>query len=110
MPFASTSSSVTKGRGSASSDDALMHRVGAQQPVEILRRCQLRLQPAFGEEGPEPLRRVLGGKQLHHRPPRIGESGFDGVQAEQHDPIGAVLPGACLGLPRQLGFPGLFGL
>ena len=54
-----------EGQGLGLEHYALMHRVGAQQPVEILRRYQLRFQPAFGEEGPEPLRRVLGGKQFH---------------------------------------------
>ena len=109
MPFASTSSSVTKGRGSGLEHHALMHRVGAEQPVEILGGCRLGLEPALGEERPQPLRRVLRREQFHERPPRIGESGFHGVQAEQRDPIGAVRPGVP-GLPRQLDFPGLLGL
>ncbi len=98
------------GQGLGLEQHALMHRVGAKQPVEILGRHGLRLESALGEERAEPLRRILGGKHLHHFPPRIGERGFDGVQAEQRDPIGGFPAGVCLGLPRQLGFPGLFGL
>ena len=64
-----------------------MDGVGAQQPVEVFGTGRLRRQPAFGEEGPEPVGRVLGGEDPHHFAPRIGERRFDRVQAKQPDAL-----------------------
>jgi hypothetical protein len=64
-------------------DNALMDCVGAEEPVEVLWAGGLRLEPALGEKARELLRRVLGGENPHHLPPRIGERSLCRVEAEQ---------------------------
>jgi hypothetical protein len=64
-------------------DDALMDRVGAEKPVEVFGASGFGLEPAPGEKACEFLRRVLGGENPHHLPPRIGERSLRRVEAEQ---------------------------
>ena len=92
-----------RGQGLGIEDDALMDRVGAEKPVEVLGACRLGGDPPLGEKGREPLRRVLGGNDPHHLPPRIGERRLCRVQAEQPCPLGAVVPGRVPRIPLPAG-------
>jgi hypothetical protein len=64
-------------------DDALMDGIGAEKAVEVFGARGLRRKPSPGEKGRELLRRVLGGDDAKHCPPRIGERSFRRVETEQ---------------------------
>ncbi len=86
---------------------ALMHRIGSEQPVEILRGCGLGLEPALGDQGRQPVGGIVGGEQAQDGPVRIGEGGLDGVQAEDEGCGRISACGECRGLPRGAWVKGL---
>ncbi len=56
---------------------ALMHGVGADQPVELFRIGDLGLDAARPKRAFEPPGGILGGKHPRDRPPWIGKRGLD---------------------------------
>src|SRR5680860_394538 len=65
-----------------------MHRVGAEQTVEILRQGLLGGQVPLGDEGAESMGGVFGGQEAQHGPVRVGKCGFDRVKAEDGETVG----------------------
>ena len=78
--------------------DALMHGVGSEQPVELLRQRVLGLDAAGLQRGFEPARGILGGEQPPDGPARIGERRLDGMDAVEQDAVGIGRPPGISGL------------
>ena len=71
---------------------ALMHGVGPKKAIEVLRRDRLGAQSPFGDEIFESLRGIFRGLQAQDGPVRIGERGFDGMDAKEDDAFGLSAP------------------
>ena len=61
--------------------NTLMHGIRSEHLVKISWARLLWRHAALGEEGGEPVRRVLGGEKAADPPSRIGESGLHGMEA-----------------------------
>ena len=92
MPSGAHIFELDRGQGLGLEHDALMHGVGSEQPVELLRQRVLNLDAAGLQRGFEPARGVFGGEQPSDGPARVGERRLDGMDAVEQDAVGIGRP------------------